>query len=386
MKSLAVARIRGRACRERVAPSPQDPLERIVDHLWTRYNLEVVAVPSSAIHGGRAEVRVADAAIYYDKTLDRDASEKLLVLAHELGHLELHARLTRRDGIADPVLGSAYLNSGEAAIARYSPKAREEAEANAFALEFVCPSVALFDKWRATAEATATKLASELNLPLWLVRLQLAEGLFAHVSPETAEQRERREPTLNSAQVRAAHYLAGPALVNAGPGTGKTATLIERVRYLLQDRGERPETVLILTFSNDAAEEVRDRIARYFGEELASTVEVLTFHALGVQMLRAHGDILGIAPDAVILDEIGQRELLGKVLGRCPATAILDYHDPSQTIDELLRHIRFLKDRDIGPDPLRSVLQTQGEDSNMEAENLLTYYRSTRRPKPPATW
>jgi len=119
---------------------------------------------------------------------------------------------------------------------------------------------------------------------------------------------------LNDAQRRAVEYGDGALLVIAGAGSGKTRVLTARVASLLE-RGVPPEGVLAFTFTNRAAREMRERIERTTGGEIARRVWVGTFHSTGVRILRreARRADLGVPPDFTIYDREDQETLVREV-------------------------------------------------------------------------
>lgn len=139
----------------------------------------------------------------------------------------------------------------------------------------------------------------------------------AEEEPEVSLFAPRVEPTpppetppslldgLDADQRAAAEVVRGPLLVVAGPGTGKTRTLTHRIAHLVHDRGIPPERILAITFTRRAADEMRERLLVLLGEA-GERVPAMTFHALGLLILREHGDRaeIGIA---------GERERVGLV-------------------------------------------------------------------------
>ncbi len=113
----------------------------------------------------------------------------------------------------------------------------------------------------------------------------------------------RRELQLNPPQQEAVRYTQGPLLVVAGAGSGKTRVIIEKIVYLVRDRGLPAARIAAITFTNKAAREMRERLAKRLGAGPAAEVTVSTFHALGWRILRAHHDLLGYRPGLSILDE-----------------------------------------------------------------------------------
>ncbi len=108
--------------------------------------------------------------------------------------------------------------------------------------------------------------------------------------------------TLNPAQREAVLHVDGPALVLAGAGSGKTRVLTTRIARLVQEHGVDPARILAVTFTNKAAGEMRDRIARFLGFEPRG-MWVGTFHAIGARLLRQHAHLVGRTPNFTIYDE-----------------------------------------------------------------------------------
>ena len=116
-----------------------------------------------------------------------------------------------------------------------------------------------------------------------------------------------------------------------------------------------PEKLLILTFSNEAANELQERIRVSLGEDVSSRLLATTFHGFGMVLLHALGHHAGLDVDFSILDEICQEELLMDILGEVECEALIDIKNPSQTAAEAVRHINYLKDRLISLRADRSV-------------------------------
>jgi DNA helicase-2/ATP-dependent DNA helicase PcrA len=110
------------------------------------------------------------------------------------------------------------------------------------------------------------------------------------------------EVTLNTAQRAAVEHGTGPLLVLAGAGSGKTRVLTARVARIVDELGVAPHRVLAVTFTNKAAGEMRERIARLLGAEPRG-MWIGTFHGLGARMLRLHADRVGRTAEYTIYDE-----------------------------------------------------------------------------------
>ena len=98
---------------------------------------------------------------------------------------------------------------------------------------------------------------------------------------------------LNPEQRAAAVHTDGPLLILAGAGTGKTKTLVHRIAHLIRAAQIEPQNIVGVTFTNRAADEMRERVESYIGED-ARKVTLCTFHALGLRMLREHGERVGL--------------------------------------------------------------------------------------------
>ena len=118
---------------------------------------------------------------------------------------------------------------------------------------------------------------------------------------------------LNPAQREAAEYVQGPLLIVAGPGSGKTRVIVQRIAYLVKVVGISPYRVGAVTFTNRAAREMRDRLERLLGTR-AQQLTAGTFHALCAAILRRDGQHVGLQRDFVIYDEEDQRTLIKRAM------------------------------------------------------------------------
>ncbi|MBX3601386.1 MAG: UvrD-helicase domain-containing protein [Rubrivivax sp.] len=107
--------------------------------------------------------------------------------------------------------------------------------------------------------------------------------------------------SLNPAQLAAVHHLAGPCLVLAGAGSGKTRVIVHKIARLLQ-AGVEPKQIAAITFTNKAAAEMRERAKALVGPRAAKDLAISTFHSLGVRLLRSDGERVGLKPSFSILD------------------------------------------------------------------------------------
>lgn len=118
---------------------------------------------------------------------------------------------------------------------------------------------------------------------------------------------------LNESQREAVLYNEGPSLVIAGAGSGKTRVLTYKIAYLL-DNGYEPWSILALTFTNKAAREMKERIARQVGQERARYLWMGTFHSIFSRILRAEAEALGFTPNFTIYDAMDSKSLVKAII------------------------------------------------------------------------
>ena len=118
---------------------------------------------------------------------------------------------------------------------------------------------------------------------------------------------------LNESQKAAVEYLSGPELVIAGAGSGKTRVLTYKVAYLI-GQGIEPWNILALTFTNKAAREMQERIARQVGSERAARLWMGTFHSIFSRILRTEARVLGYTPNYTIYDQADARNLVKTII------------------------------------------------------------------------
>ncbi len=152
---------------------------------------------------------------------------------------------------------------------------------------------------------------------------------------------------LNPPQREAAGHGAGPLLILAGAGSGKTRVITFRIAYLL-DQGVPPEAICAVTFTNKAAEEMRERVGHLVNNRsVASKLTIGTFHALGLQVLRTERKALGVPRGFVIYDGSDQMGLIRE--------AMRSIHDGERRLDAkaILARISLAKNAFIGPDEFK---------------------------------
>jgi DNA helicase-2/ATP-dependent DNA helicase PcrA len=119
---------------------------------------------------------------------------------------------------------------------------------------------------------------------------------------------------LNPQQKEAVEYIESPLLVIAGAGSGKTKVITHKVAYLIT-KGFEPESILALTFTNKAADEMKRRISFLVDRDFKD-LWIMTFHSFSARVLRMFGKIIGISPDFSIIDREDQKNILKEILIR----------------------------------------------------------------------
>jgi superfamily I DNA/RNA helicase len=135
---------------------------------------------------------------------------------------------------------------------------------------------------------------------------------------------------------------------------------------------------LVLTFSNEAAQELEERIADRFGEQIAARIRISTFHGFGVAFLHHHGQLAGL--DALVLDEAGQGELVNSILGKADCEKLLKLKRPSETAKRIVEHINYLKNRLLTPESLAAALDQLESGGESGGESGTDFSLSIHKP------
>ncbi len=171
---------------------------------------------------------------------------------------------------------------------------------------------------------------------------------------------------LNPDQRAAACYLDGPLLVLAGAGSGKTRVITHKIAYLVQECGYAARNVAAITFTNKAANEMRERVGGLLQGKQAQGLLVSTFHSLGMNILRVEGSLLGYKPKFSILDSGDVWKILSE----------LTNSGDKQEIRDLQTQISNWKSSFVTP---QSVLQNvTSEEEKVHARIYLRYQETLR--------
>jgi len=314
-------------------------IDAVADEKAEDFTIETVS-PSDEMLGGADALLVRKFRQVFVRN-DTSSEERAFLIAHEFGHWKLHPEDHDSchkviDSNLSPKDGDTF---GAQKVEAYGARERAELQANTFAREFLLPrevARALF-----LTGVTATQIRKKLDVPLELVRQQLLDGLLL---PEPlAEEVKTKDPiTPTEMQTKAATSEEMTSLIVAGPGTGKTATLLMRVRHLIS-KGVKPSELLLLTFSNRAARELVDRLQE-LGVPDAHEIWVGTFHAFGLEFLRKNHEQFGLLPRFGVADKMAQIAVLEPHIYGLGLSAFNPLGDPLDLLHEVVKAIQRAKD------------------------------------------
>jgi DNA helicase-2/ATP-dependent DNA helicase PcrA len=154
---------------------------------------------------------------------------------------------------------------------------------------------------------------------------------------------------LNPAQRDAVTHDAGPLLIVAGAGTGKTTVITRRIAWIVAQGKARPDEILALTFTDKAAAEMEERVDTLVPYGYAD-VEISTFHAFGDRILREHALEIGLTPDFRVLNRAEQIIFLRDRLFELPLEHYRPLGDPTRHLHSLITLLSRCKDEDISPE------------------------------------
>lgn len=341
--------------------------------------IKCIPVPKDdpLLYGSDAVLAAEDKRIRYNKEVDPLILSGYLI--HEYAHYwiegenvscaqpDFEARLREEKTL----LGTNQVDS-------YNPRERREALANVFAREFLLPADRL-QKWFVHEQWSASQIAIHVGVTETLVFNQLTDLLLVYANDqEMAElpvSSKHVVTELDSSQVAAAHATTGPLLVEAGPGTGKTKTLVGRIQFLILQEHVDPESILVLTFSNKAADEMRARLADVL-PDIAPAVWMGTFHAFGLELLRKYGHALGFPAEPHLLDPINAILLIEQLLPQVTLNHYQDLYEPARNVPDFLNAISRAKDELVTPDKYRQMAaetydQASDDEQRERAEKIL---------------
>jgi superfamily I DNA/RNA helicase/Zn-dependent peptidase ImmA (M78 family) len=380
MNPFQRAREEARVTREMLAPGRADTAVLAKDLLGaveSKLGLAIEPIESSYpdLGQGSAVLQRDQKFIYVSNEIPPWSDEFCGLVAHELGHWFLDA--TKAPSTVAH-LKTLFGSDGSPAVMKveaYGARERQELQANVYARELLLPralarSIALSGKGPA-------KIAMELGIPLEFARQQMLDALLL---PDVESSAGALNPP-SVDQLAAARAAERAANVVAGPGTGKTSTLIYRVKYLVEEMKVDPSQILVLTFTNKAAFELVERL-RAAGIEGAADVWAGTFHAFGLEFLRKFHQQFKLDSDLRVADRLTSMTMLVAGLPQLELNYYLRVEDPYDWLSPVVEGIKRLKEELVSPAAYRKyVANHPATDSELQRRrvDVATLYEAHER-------
>lgn len=214
-------------------------------------------------------------------------------------------------------------------------------------------------------------ILTELNFEQELLDFQNSQ-MEQWLLNETEAKQERVDQLLaglNAPQKEAVLHETGPLLILAGAGSGKTRVITHRIAYLLLTGKVEASSVLAITFTNKAANEMKERLIPLIGIEETSKLWVGTFHSMFVRILRRHAALIGFPSSFTILDTDDQQKIIKSLL------QAKNYSDKTYAPKKIASRISSWKNRLISPEQVEKMF-VQREGSHAALEVYLEIYKA----------
>lgn len=337
---------------------PTRPLAFALQEATSR-GLDVYALHEgdSQLKGGKATFDSQAGGILYE---DRGSDfERAFLIAHELGHVVLESGTV--DVVTVDVEPDRSMEDAPVGVDRvldYGARERREVTMDLFAREFLLPRPVLREL-HLNEGLTSDAIAMRFGAPLAVVQQQLLDALLLPPAEEPYPNGARALAgplTPDPTQAQAAAHRGLAFQLQAGPGTGKTRTLVRRIEGLLAE-GVDPTKILVLTFSNKAANELCERIAASH-PVAAAAMWIGTFHAFGLDIVRRFHDRLALPPDPRLIDRTEAIELLEDEFPRLDLKHYRNLWDPALDLSDMLSAISRAKDEVVDAAGYRALAQS----------------------------
>lgn len=352
------------------------PAEKLLATIEEKLNLGIDLIAPNSPELGSGDACLCREERYIYVRNDISTEEYAELVAHELGHWELDADKTATSVASLAAMGKLGGSPGVVYVEAYGARERQELQANVFARELLLPRRIVRSLF--ISGHGARKIAKELGIPLRIVRQQMLDAvLLPDALPESQKGLHDPSPDQEEAAKAEERFVN----VVAGPGTGKTSTLIHRVKYLIEEQGVDPSHILVLTFTNKAAFELVERL-RAAGINRAADVWAGTFHAFGLEFLRKYHDAFGLDNDIVVADKLNAVTMLNHELKHLSLSYYLRVEDPYEWLGKAIKAIQRLKEELVDPAEYRARLATLQCDSaelRAEREDIATLYEAYER-------
>ncbi|MFZ1701035.1 MAG: ATP-dependent helicase [Pyrinomonadaceae bacterium] len=330
-------------------------------------DLEVFWLPATdpALKGSRAVYDEQTGAVCCVNEGDDD--ERAELAAHEIGHAVLHSAAAECSAAdIDSSQSTELAPVGLQRVEDYGSHERRELQANVFAREFLLPR-ATARKQYLEEKLTASLISERRSISKNLVRQQLLDSLLLPAAAVDSEV-ERHRPAADASQDRAAGHTGSAFQLQAGPGTGKTSTVVKKA-VRLAEGGIDPSSILILTFSNRAAGELSERISVALPNH-AGKIWIGTFHAFGLDLVRRYHDRLELSADPALFDRSDSIEILEETLPVLPLVHYRNLWDPTLVLREIVTAISRAKDELVLPNAYINLAERMKERATDESAQL----------------
>lgn len=299
--------------------------------------------------------------------------ERAYLLAHELGHWYLDSPKPPPGTTSTSFISSeAEVSPGSAVVDGYGAWERQELQANVFARELLLPKSAARALW--SNGWRSRKIATHFRLPLEVVRQQLADALLL---PDVAPVLPAPTHPPSDAQRSAAQAPEKYVNVVAGPGTGKTTTLVHRVVHLIAS-GVPASRILVMTFTNRAAQELVERLTSA-NVPNASHIWAGTFHSFGLEMLRKHHHLFELTPQIKVADLLQQVRMMVDELPTLELKYFFRLRNPYDWLPDVLKIIHRLKEELVFADEYAAIVQALppvDPEVALERDDIVTLYKA----------
>ena len=333
-------------------------------------NLGIYFVPRGSEELGEDEaiLRRSEDSIYVRQTFSEP--ERAYLVAHELGHFIL-------DDVQDEVtiaslkaLQAAEGSPGVIKVEAYGARERQELRANVFARELQLPRAVarkLYD-----ASIGPQKVTDDYGIHLEVARQQMLDAALLPDVTVAVPPKINHPPSPDQRAASEATEQYGNVV--AGPGSGKTSTLVHRVQHLIKS-GVDPSHILVLTFTNKAAFELVERL-RDAGIARAADVWAGTFHAFGLEFLRKYYQYFDLESDIVVADKLNTITLLNADLPNVDLKYYKRVQDPYGWLPEVVNGIKRLKEQMVTPAEYRKAIKKlpATDDLRHRREDVATLY------------
>lgn len=346
---------------------PWNPLE-LASREAARRDLDVYALAQGdpALKGGRAVLDSQAGCILYEDI--GSAFDRAFLIAHELGHFVLEGGT--QDVVTEEVEPDRSAEDAPVGIERvldYGARERREVRMDLFARELLLPR-SVVQRHHVDSGSSSIDIAMRLGAPLQVVQQQLLDALLLPAEPPVVAGPTAAVTVLtpDPTQIAAANHRDTAFQLQAGPGTGKTRTLVQRIESLLAE-GVDPMSILVLTFSNKAANELSERLAARNAQS-AAAMWIGTFHAFGLDVVRRFHDKLGLPANPRLIDRSEGIELLEDELPRLSLRHYRNLWDPALDLSDILSAISRAKDEVVDAAGYRALAQAMAQSSDTDVE------------------